>query len=98
MYVTFDRKSKIPVSKAVQPPEVPFWCPLCECAMGSQRDVDSYREVGTCADCEREFSDSNRTAWLGGWRPTREEVDQSLKKRSQVVMDRYLAKRSSDGR
>ena len=98
MYSTFDRNHKLPVFKSVSPPEVPFWCPLCNCAMGSVRDVESFRSVGTCGNCERDFADSNREAWLGGWRPTSDEVSENLRKRSQFVMDRYLTKRNSDGR
>jgi len=88
--VTFDRNATVILTKSESAPEIPFWCPLCSCVMGNDRDVNAHRGSGVCGDCEQDFADTHRIEWMAGWRPSKKEVNKQLKKRFRTLLDKYL--------
>lgn len=57
------------------PPKVPTFCPLCDEVLVGSYDVDAFELAGCCRECEQQFFDPNRDAWLTeGWRPSRDVV------------------------
>ena len=90
MFVTFDRNATVILNKSESISEVPFWCPLCSCVIGNDRDVNACRDSGVCGDCEQDFADTRRTEWIAGWRPNKKEVNKQLKKRFRALLVKYL--------
>ena len=56
---------------------VPAWCPICGGLMKGQRSTFSYYDYGCCEGCKiywLEDRPDRITLWMGGWRPSPEEV------------------------
>lgn len=39
------------------------------------RSTGSFYKYGCCVNCEIEFIEGREQRWLGGWRPTAEQVN-----------------------
>lgn len=66
---------KIILVNNLQFQDAPFFCPVCDQVMSSTLDLDSYDDCQCCRDCENDFVDKNRTEWLNGWRPDKNEIE-----------------------
>ena len=64
--------------------DVPMFCPICEFAMNSSSDVDSFEEFQCCFECEMKWAQSRKIKWKKGWRPHQDEVDQEKEKKSKI--------------
>lgn len=60
---------------------VPFECPVCFLPMRTADDSVTFREIGCCEECKLRWAESRLDEWKSGWRPTRDEVDESVQAR-----------------
>jgi hypothetical protein len=54
--------------------------------MVGQDDVDYHRLFQCCTECGMKWAEVNRTQWLKGWRPNRDDVDaEIINRRSHIL-------------
>lgn len=60
----------------------PFWCPTCGIPLknGAGGDDRTLYKWGCCRNCHIEFIEHREERWVGGWRPSKEEVDRMFEK------------------
>jgi hypothetical protein len=63
---------------------VPLFCPVCEFAMISSDDRNSYASYQCCYDCELRWAQSMRKSWLDGWRPELCEIEKERKRKRKI--------------
>ncbi len=61
----------------------PLDCPLCNLLFVDKSDVIAWHQHGCCSTCRDFFMYPNRSKWVKGWRPNKEEVDELLKRINQ---------------
>lgn len=57
-------------------------CPTCKTYSFSGRDDLYMNRFETCRLCYYEFIEHNENNWKQGWRPTREQIRESLRRRN----------------
>ena len=57
-------------------------CPVCKTYSFSSRDDLYMNRFETCRLCYYEFIEHNENNWKQGWRPTREQIRESLRRRN----------------
>lgn len=60
---------------------VPLDCDVCGYLMKDYSDTISYREAGCCSLCFMKWVEIDLENWKSGWRPSKHEVDEEIKKR-----------------
>ena len=66
------------VIRPVDPQQVmSFFCEICDNAMRTLDDEESWRKFGCCDVCARNWAYPKRPEWESGWRPTKEQVKAS---------------------
>lgn len=70
--------------------EIPFFCPVCNFAMSTITDEESFRRVSCCRECEMEFAEKNLEKWKEGIRPSSEEVESKISEREILFTQRYI--------
>ena len=69
---------------------VPFFCPICECSISNNVDVEAYLRVECCRDCENDFAEVNLSLWNSGNRPEKKEILRKLKDRERLLLKKYV--------
>lgn len=71
----------------------PLFCPVCESAMSSKDDDLYFNLLECCKDCGMTWAETKRTAWLNGWRPHRQEIDNEILRRRSHILNGIDIKR-----
>jgi hypothetical protein len=69
--------------------KIPHDCPICGLMLRDMNDVLSYEEYECCTDCQDQFVYRDRIAWIGGARPSKEQVQEfrdKLRNRASYLM------------
>jgi hypothetical protein len=64
---------------------VPIACPICSLLMKTSDDSLAFRRFKCCDSCAARWAESRPDAWDEGWRPSKEEVAESVKIRARIV-------------
>jgi hypothetical protein len=60
---------------------LPAHCPVCDVLFSSSLDLESYRNSECCSYCETKYAFIDRSSWLKGTRPTKDQLAADLKSR-----------------
>jgi len=60
---------------------VPLSCPVCDILFRSRNDEMAYQEFKCCDICAMQWAHARKTEWNEGWRPSPEQVLESIKNR-----------------
>jgi hypothetical protein len=60
---------------------IPLSCPICDTLMRSHDDEEAFHSFNCCHFCALEWAHARREAWSKGWRPTREQIVDSMSRR-----------------
>lgn len=63
----------------------PLFCQICETVMTGIRDAEYHRLHGCCEECGINWAERRRKEWIAGWRPSSEEVSDSIKDRRRRI-------------
>lgn len=66
------------------PSGMPLFCDVCELRFINKEDEKSYKKFKCCSSCADMWAYSHRLEWEKGWRPSKEQVEENVKKRSFV--------------
>lgn len=75
-----NHKSGFLIIKPKKANVIPFVCPVCNMIMRRNDDITSYHEYKACFSCSTYLVIPNKNKWAKGWRPTKEEIKQYIKK------------------
>ena len=48
---------------------IPVSCPVCGDLFSTVEDIEKYKEIGCCLNCELMYYFTNKEKWKSGWRP-----------------------------
>jgi len=60
---------------------IPVNCPVCDTLFRSSDDETAYQEFKCCNTCAMQWAHARKIEWNTGWRPSREQVLDSVKDR-----------------
>ena len=60
---------------------IPIACPVCDCFLNGNIDLNAYHRNECCNFCETEYAYLSSAKWLLGWRPDKKIVVADLKMR-----------------
>jgi len=63
---------------------IPIVCPECSFLMKTSDDAESYQEFNCCFDCKMKWAERRRKDWMLGWRPTKNEINDEIRKRKKI--------------
>jgi hypothetical protein len=70
------------VPEDYQPDNVmPLFCDVCQIRFTSKDDENSYKTFKCCSACADTWAYSNKKVWEEGWRPSQEQIENSVQKR-----------------
>jgi hypothetical protein len=61
---------------------VPIFCSICEFALMSIYDEETYRKLECCDKCAAKWAYPKMSEWKSGWRPSAEDIQQEIKART----------------
>ena len=61
---------------------VPLSCSICDAIFRSRDDEMACREFDCCNLCAMQWAHARKIEWNNGWRPSREQVLESIKNRT----------------
>ena len=60
---------------------MPLFCDVCSIRFCSVEDEKSYDEFECCSSCADTWAYSKKSEWKNGWRPSKEQVENSIERR-----------------
>jgi len=66
---------------------VPLFCEVCGIRFNDKEDEKSFFKFKCCATCADTWAYSNKEKWENGWRPSKQQVSESLDSRSFISSD-----------
>jgi hypothetical protein len=59
---------------------IPLFCTICSFPLLSHDDFMSQREYSCCLKCNMRWVEPDKNRWLDGWRPSKEQINEELKR------------------
>lgn len=63
---------------------MPMFCDVCELRFINKEDEKSYKKFKCCSSCADMWAFSHAAEWKNGWRPSKEQIEENVRKRSFV--------------
>ena len=67
---------------------MPLFCPVCDFRFSSVQDESAYKKFECCNFCADTWAYANSEQWKKGWRPSTEQLKNSMQRRS--VINRHI--------
>lgn len=66
---------------------LPISCNICESLYRSHEDEESHHKFGCCYSCASTWAYQNQEKWKSGWRPTQEQINESMYNRILLLLE-----------
>ena len=64
-----------------KPKNMPLFCDVCEIRFANKEDEKTYKSFGCCSSCADTWAYSHKEMWKEGWRPSKQQIEESVRKR-----------------
>lgn len=66
---------------------IPISCPVCQVLMRNKDDEISWEHFQCCHMCKLDWAESRKNEWLGGWRPSSEQIQEKFNSRPPIQIN-----------
>ena len=89
-YIASNKNSGFYVVVENNKQQAPFFCPICEFVLFTQKDFSYYDDYGCCWECGMKFVQKDVNAWNSGNRPTKDEISDHIIEMEMKTRDIFL--------